>query len=236
MHSDRRAALALAIGTLAPWPAAAQKLSLSAPLTEADAENGLRIAIERAAITAADLMGRVNAFMGNPRLRIPLPGSLDEAARLLLAKGQRRLVGELSTAMNRAAEAAMPEAKPVLVAAVKWMSVADALAVLKGGERAATSYFEHHARSVITEQFVPIVRRAAERMQLAQKYDSFAAAARAASPVAPNAEDAKLAPFVARKALDSLFVVIGDIETRIRIDPAGTTGNAFVARVFNAVK
>lgn len=218
---------------LVPFGIAVPGWAAAQPLTDAEAHSGMRAALERACVLAVNLLGRTDALMGNPKLRIPLPRTLDDAAQMLLANGQRRPVGELVTAMNRAAEAAMPDARPMLLGAVKTLMVVDAAKVLAAGERAATEHFEHHARGAVAEQFLPIIRRRASRVRLAQKYDAFASLA---SPLGllPS-QDADLSRYVARKALDSLFIVIGDQEARFRSDPT-STGNAALQRLFRALK
>ena len=80
-------------------------------LSETDAAAGVRAALERGAVAAVGLLGKKDGFLGNPKVRIPLPGFLNDAAKLLKATGQQKRVDELVTAMNRAAESAMPEAK-----------------------------------------------------------------------------------------------------------------------------
>jgi hypothetical protein len=109
-------------------------------LSESEAATGIRAALERGAVVAVNLLGRPDGFLGNPKVRIPLPGALNDAAGLLRAIGQQRRVDELVTAMNRAAEAAVPEAKSLLVQAVKAMSVEDARRILAGGDDAATQF------------------------------------------------------------------------------------------------
>ena len=113
------------IGLLGPAPAHA--------LSQDAAAAGVRAALERGAGSAVSLLGRSDGFLGNPLVRIELPGFMKDAAKLLKLTGQGRRVDELVTAMNRAAEAATPEAKALLVAAVKSMSVDDALKIVRGG-------------------------------------------------------------------------------------------------------
>ena len=104
--TQRGAALGiLGSAGLSVWPGPAL-----ASLAEADAVSGVRAALERGAQSAVKLLGRNDGFLGNPKVRIPLPGFLEDAARLLKATGQQRKVDELVTAMNRAAEAAVPQA------------------------------------------------------------------------------------------------------------------------------
>ena len=116
-------------------PAGALPGAASAGLfSETDAAAGVRTALERGASSAVALLGRNDGFLGNPKVRIELPGFLKDAAKLLKATGQGKRVDELVTSMNRAAEAAVPEAKALLFSAVKSMSVDDASKIVKGGE------------------------------------------------------------------------------------------------------
>lgn len=110
----------------------------AAELNDADAASGIRVALERGAVAAVGLLGRPDGFLGNPKVRIPLPGFLKDAAKLLRFTGQQQRVDDLVTAMNRAAESAVPEAKALLVAAVKSISVGDARRIVAGGDDSVT--------------------------------------------------------------------------------------------------
>lgn len=201
----------------------------AAGLSEGDAAGGVRAALERGAVSAVGLLGRTDGFLGNPRVRIPLPEGLETVAKLMRTLGQQRKVDELVTAMNRAAEAAVPEAKTLLVQAVRQMSVEDAWGIVRGGETSATEFFERKTREPLGEKFLPIVTRATQRVSLAQKYDALAA--KAAGFGLLKQEDASLERYVTGKALDGLFLMIGDEEKKIRQDPIGT-GSAILRRIF----
>jgi len=95
------------------------------------------------------LLGRPDGFLGNPKVRIPLPGYLKDGARLLSALGQKKQVEELETAMNRAAENAVPQARTLLVNAVKNMSVTDAKQILTGGDTSVTEFSKKPRKSTI---------------------------------------------------------------------------------------
>jgi len=198
-------------------------------LTETDAAGGIRTALERGAEAAVRQLGRTDGFLGNPKLRIPLPGYLEDAGKLLKRLGQGDRVDELVTAMNRAAEQAVPEARDLLVSTVKAISVEDALQIVKGGNQAATKFFERKTRSPLTERFLPIVTGATERVSLADKYN--AVAGKAAGFGLVKKEDADIQTYVTRKALDGLYRVIGEEERKIRQDPVGT-GSDLLRRVF----
>lgn len=196
---------------------------------ESEAAMGIRTALERGALAAVAQLGRVDGFLGDPQLRIPLPGRLKDAARLLEAVGQRRQVDELVTAMNRAAEAAVPAARTLFVATVRSMSIEDALHIVRGGPTSATDFFVARTRAPLTAQFLPIVTRATEGVDLARRYDAVAARAGALGLV--RGDETSVETYVTERALDALFRLIGDEERRIRADPIAT-GSAILRKVF----
>jgi hypothetical protein len=200
-----------------------------AALGETDAAQGVRAALERGALAAVGVLGKADGFLGNPKVRIPLPGFLNDAAKLLRATGQRKQVEELEVAMNRAAEAAVPEAKALLVGAVKALSVEDALKIVRAGDTAVTEFFAGKTRAPLAEKFLPIVTKATEKVALAERYN--AVAAKAAGIGLVKGDTANVQRHVTTKALDGLFTMIGEEERRIRADPVGT-GSAILKKVF----
>lgn len=205
----------------------------SAAVNESDAAIGIRAALEKGAGVAVDLLGRNGGFMDNPKLRIPLPGFLNDGAKILRLTGQQKRVDDLVAAMNHAAELAVPEARSLLLNAVRSMSVDDGLKILRGGDTAATQFFSAKTRAPIGARFLPIVTEATKKVDLADKYN--AVAGKAAGLGLVRKEDANVQQYVTGKALDGLFSVIGDEEKKIRADPVGT-GSALLSRVFSAYK
>jgi Protein of unknown function (DUF4197) len=200
-----------------------------AELGAVDAASGVRAALERGAAAAVSMLGATDGFLGNPKVRIPLPGALEDAAKLLSRLGQKKRVDELVTAMNRAAEAAMPEARQVLLDAVRKLSVEDALGIVRGGSTSVTDFFARKTREPLGVKFLPIVTRATEKVQLAERYNAFAS--KAASLGLVKGDDANLQRHVTAKALDGLYLMIGEEEQRIRADPL-KTGSAILKKVF----
>lgn len=198
-------------------------------LNEGDAAAGVRIALERGAHAAVNLLGRNDGFLGNPRVRIELPGFLKDAAKLMKATGQGKRVDELVTAMNRAAESAVPQARELLVDAVKSMSVEDAVKLVRGGDTSVTDFFSRKTREPLGRKFLPIVTRATEKVSLTQKYDAVAGKAAGLGLLKP--QDADLKGYVTNKALDGLYLMIGEEEQKIRRDPV-STGSALLKKVF----
>ena len=226
MPLKRRSLVLAALLPLAGRPAAA------AGLSETDAASGIRAALQRGAESAVSLLGRPDGFLGDPRVRIELPGYLKDGARLLKATGQGKRVDELLTAMNRAAEAAVPAAKPLLVNAVRSMSVEDGLKILRGGDDSVTQFFAAKTREPLTQKFLPIVTQATQKVALADKYN--AVAAKAAGLGLLRGEDASIQQYVTARALDGLFLMIGEEEKKIRQDPVGT-GSAILKKVFGGL-
>jgi hypothetical protein len=205
----------------------------AATLSDGDAASGLRAALERGAVVAVGLLGKPDGFLGNPKVRIPLPGFLNDAAKLLKFAGQQGKVDELVTAMNRAAEAAVPEAKALLIAAAKSISVGDARRIVSGADDSVTQYFANRTRRPLIERFLPIVRRQTERVDLAARFN--AVAGKAANLGLVQGDDANIERYVTAKALDGLYLMIAEEERKIRRDPMGT-GSAILAKVFGSLK
>ena len=210
----------------------AHALSLG-DLTNAEATTGLKTALEKGVLAAVSLLGRTDGFLGNPKVRIPLPGYLENASKLLRNFGQGQRIDELTTAINRAAEAAVPMGKELLVGAVRAMNVNDAKNILTGGETSVTRFFADKTRAPLGVKFLPVVNRATEKVGLANKYNEFAG--KAASFGLVKKEDANIQQYVTGKSLDGLYLMIGEEEKKIRQDPVGA-GSAIVQKVFGAVK
>jgi len=216
---------------LSLWVAGLPQAQAAASLTEADAASAIRQALERGAVAAVSLLGKTDGFLGNPKVRIPLPDYLEDAANLLRRFGQSKRVDELVTSMNRAAEQAVPEGKTLLVQTAKAVTVDDAIQIVRGGETSVTEYFATKTRKPLGERFLPIVTRATEKVALADKYNAVAERASKFGLVKP--EDADLSRYVTGKTLDGLYLMIGEEERKIRRDPVAT-GSAILRKVFGS--
>jgi len=196
-----------------------------ADLSNRDAVSGLKDALSQGSAAAIAKLGVENGFLGNDKVKIPLPDAIRRVESGLRLMGMQRQADELVTAMNRAAEQAVPEAKALLAAAIKNMSVQDAKGILTGGDTAATEYFRTTTSAQLTEKFLPIVTAATRKVGLAEKYNELAG--RGARLGLVDAKQAKIEDYVTQKALDGLFLMIAEQEKAIRKDPVGAaTGMA----------
>jgi len=204
-----------------------------ADLSNAEAVRGLKQALNDGSAAAVARLGVENGYFANPNVKIPLPPSLQRVERGLRAFGMRRQADELVLTMNRAAEAAVPEAKQLLVDAVRTMSVQDAKGILGGGDTAATEYFQRSTRTQLGRRFLPIVKQATDRAGLAQQYNALAGQGVALGLV--KEDQASIESYVTQKALDGLYFMIGEQEKAFRQDPVGATSD-IVRRVFGALR
>jgi len=203
-----------------------------ADLSNQDAVSGLKEALSKGADHAVGTLGKTDGFLANDAVRIPLPPNLQTIDGLLRRVGMGKQADELIVTMNRAAEAAVPEAKALLLQAVKDMSVQDAKGILTGSNTAATEYFRGKTSAPLTQKFLPIVQRATAKVGVAQKYDQFAG--KAAGLGLLDAKQANLESYITQKTLDGLFVMMAEEEKAIRKDPVGQTSK-LLSTVFGAI-
>jgi len=204
-----------------------------AALSNQDASAGLRAALEKGAVAAVDLLGRTDGFFGNGAVKIPLPESLQRYEKLMRNFGMGKYADELVLTMNRAAEAAVPEAKKLFVESVKKMSVQDAKGILTGGQTSGTEYFKRTTSDPLRDRFLPIVKKATEKVKLAEKYNQYAQKGVQFGLV--KKEHANLDDYVTQKALDGLFYMVAEEEKKIRQDPV-KAGSDIIRKVFGALK
>ncbi|NGZ84900.1 DUF4197 domain-containing protein [Duganella aceris] len=227
--SRRSIALLIPLSLLA---ASAYALSL-ADLSNQDASGGLKAALEQGANLAVSKLGAENGFLNNEKVRIPLPKILEQARPLLKMTGKGKQLDELVVQMNHAAEAAVPMAKPLLLDAVKSMSISDAKNILTGGDTSVTDFFREKTSPKLATQFLPIVKKVTDRSDLANKYNSTMALAPKMGIKAQ--EQMTVEGYVTQRALDGLYTMIAEEEKAIRADPLGT-GSKLIGKVFGALK
>ncbi len=198
-------------------------------LDEETVAAGLREALRIGAERTVTRTSALDGFRGNPSLRIPVPEKLDSAARTLRKLGLDRQVDEFETAMNRAAEKASREAIGVFWEAISAMTLPDAMGILRGGDTAATEFFEERTSATLRERFRPIVAEKMEQVGIYRVYgrlmDRYTQLPLVSEPVID------LDAYVTDEALTGLFSVLAQEERKIREDPAART-TELLRRVF----
>jgi len=200
-------------------------------LSSGDINAGLKQALTQGAQAAVVQLGKTDGFYGNKALRIPLPASLKKADKMLRLAGMGGQADELILSMNRAAEAAVPQAQALLTESIRSMTLEDAKGLLTGGNTAATEFFRKKTEVQLTESFTPIVKATTDKVGLAQQYNQYAGAAAQFGLV--DKSQASIDQYVTRQALDRLYKVIGEQEQAIRAHPM-QAGSDLVKKVFGA--
>jgi hypothetical protein len=213
--------------------AASMALAQLERISNQDANAGLKAALEKGSQVAIANLGKPDGFFGNQAVKIGLPDSLKRYEKLMRQFGMGKYADELVLTMNRAAEAAVPQAKPLFLDAVKKMTLQDAKGILTGGNTAGTEYFKRATSEPLRAKFLPIVAQATKKVKVAEKYNEFAG--KGAKFGLLKKEDASLDGYVTQKALDGLFYMVAEEEKRIRANPL-QAGSDLLKRVFGAVK
>jgi len=223
----------VALSTAFVMACASPALAQLERLSNQDAVAGLKAELEKGSQAAVASLGKTDGFLGNPSVKIPLPDSLTRAEALMRRVGMGKYADELVTSMNRAAEAAVPEARQLFVDSVRKMSVQDAKGILTGGDTAATEYFRRTTRDQLHGRFLPIVKKATAKVGVAQKYNEYAG--RGSELGLVKKDQANLDEYVTGKALDGLYLMVAEEEKKIRKDPVAA-GTSIIRKVFGAIK
>jgi len=202
-------------------------------LTNEDASRGIKGALTEGTTSAIAKLGVPGGFLNNPKVKIPLPPALDELAKGMRMMGRGKDADELVATMNQAAEHAVPEAKTLMLNAVNTMSVEDGKKILTGGDDSVTQFFKAKTAAPLAVKFLPIVKKATDRLGLAQKYNQFAGEGAKLGLIKGDA--ANIETYVTDKALDGPYLMIGEEEHAIRQNPAAA-GSAIVSKVFGALR
>jgi hypothetical protein len=202
-------------------------------ISNTEAASGLKQALTDGSAAAVAQLGSENGFLNNPKVKIPLPPALQRVESALRYTGMKRQADELVVAMNRAAEAAVPEAKALLVESVRKMSFQDAKGILTGGDTAATDYFRRTTQTQLATRFRPIVKKATDQVGLAEQYNNLAG--QAVQLGLMRGQQATIEGYVTEKALDGLYLMIAEQEKAFRANPLGAASD-IVKRVFGAAR
>jgi hypothetical protein len=182
----------------------------------------VREALNQGNARAVKTLGRKDGFMKNPQVRIPMPQNLQRIDQGLRAIGQSKVADDFVLSLNRAAEAAVPLARDVLVDAVKKMTVRDVVNIVRGPDNAATQYFRKTSEPGLRQGMRPIVANATSRVGVTRSYKSLIQQAGPLSAVV-DLNSLDIDTYVTQKTLDGLFLLIAQEEKRIRENPLART-------------
>ncbi len=190
-------------------------------LTTGEVTSGLKEALVKGTDYAVDFSGVKDGFYKNPRLFIPFPEEAEKVKETALKLGLDNQVTKFEETLNRAAEQAVQEAKPIFVNAITSMTVEDAFGLLKGGDNAATEYLRRKTSAELFSKFEPKVSNAVNQVELTKYWNPLANAYNTATQFTGGEKvDPDLTEYVTNRSIDGLFKLIADEEKQIREDPA----------------
>lgn len=201
-------------------------------ISSGDAAAGVKEALAKGADYAVAALGKNNGFLGNAKVKIPLPGYLAQADSALRLMGMGKQADQLVETMNHAAENAVAQARPILGEAIKKMTVQDAKAILSGGDDSVTQYFRRTSSAPLAARFLPIVKAQTQQLALAEQYNRYAGKAASLGLVDKN--DADVDRYVTQKAIDGLLLMIAEQEKKLRANPLGASSD-LLKNVFGAL-
>jgi hypothetical protein len=199
-------------------------------LTSDEVAAGLKEALTNGVSKGSDLVSKVDGYYKNPEIKIPFPPEVKQVETKLRKIGMGGEVDKFILALNRGAEDAAKEAKPIFVSAIKQMTIQDAWGILKGEKDAATQYLKKTTTAQLTEKFKPIIKQSLERTNATKYYTNLVNAYNKlplVEKVNPNLDD-----YATAKGIDGLFVMVAKEEKLIRDDPAARTSD-LLKRVFS---
>lgn len=201
-------------------------------LSHDDAIQVLHDSLTHSARAALDRLGKADGFLANPRVRIGLHKNLVKAERLLRSMGQGRKLDDLVRAMNRAAEHAIPKVEPMVLGAIRKMSVDDAKGILGGGSDSATAWFRKTTEAQLAAEFMPVIHGVAEKSDLVRAHNALS---RTLAQWNIYSDLSTLEAYVNHKALDGFYAVVAEEESELRKNPARLMGE-LAARVFGELR
>lgn len=191
------------------------------PLTTAEVSEGLKEALVNGISKGSDLVSQLDGYFKNPEIKIPFPPDVKKVEKTLRDIGMGGEVDKFILTLNRGAEDAAKEAKPIFVSAIKSMTIQDAWAILKGEDNAATEYLKKTTSAQLKEKFKPVIQNSLNKVNATKYYSDLVTRYNKipfVEKVNPNLDD-----YATDKAIEGLFVMIAKEEKNIRKDPLART-------------
>jgi hypothetical protein len=203
------------------------------PLTTAEVGNGLKEALINGISKGSDVVSQLDGYFKNPEIKIPFPPEVKKVETTLRDIGLGSEVDKFVMTLNRGAEDAAKEAKPIFITAIKSMTIQDAWAILKGEENAATEYLKKTTSAQLKEKFKPVIQTSLDKVSATKYYGDLVNTYNKiplVTKVNPDLND-----YATDKAIEGLFLMIAKEEKNIRQDPIARTTD-LLKRVFGYKK
>ncbi len=203
----------------------------SESLSSDEVARGLKEALTKGVSKGSDLVSQVDGYFKNPEIKIPFPPEVKQVESRLRQIGLSNEVDRFILTLNRGAEDAAKEAKPIFIEAVKGMTIQDAFAILKGEQDAATQYLKGSTSSLLKEKFKPIIQNSLSKVNATKYYGDLVNSYNKiplTQKVNPDLDE-----YATDKAIEGLFIMIAKEEKNIRANPMART-TELLKKVFGA--
>lgn len=190
-------------------------------LSTEEVASGLKEALTKGVSKGSDEVSKEDGFFKNPEIKIPFPPEVQQVESTLRKMGMDAQVDKFILSLNRAAEDAAKEAKPIFVSAIKQMTIEDAWSILKGEDDAATKYLNKTTSAQLKEKFKPVIKASLDKVNATKYYKELITAYNKVPLVKKVNPD--LDAYATDKATDGLFVMIAKEEKNIRENPGART-------------
>jgi len=200
-------------------------------LTTEEIGEGLKEALTNGVSKGSDLVSQLDGYFKNPEIKIPFPPEVKQVETRLRQIGLGSEVDKFVESLNRGAEDAAKEAKPIFVSAIKQMTIQDAWAILKGEQDAATQYLSRTTSPLLKDKFKPVIQNSLNKVNATKYYSDLVNSYNKiplVQKVNPNLDD-----YATEKAIQGLFVMIAKEEKNIRANPGART-TELLKKVFAA--
>lgn len=195
----------------------------SGGFTENEAAEGIKEALIKGTGEGVNIVSLVDGYFGNPEIKIPFPQDAKNVESKLRSVGLGNQVDKAVLSINRAAEDAAKEAKPIFVAAIKGMSIRDAIGIVRGQDNAATGYLRNTTTVELKAKFQPVIKNSLDKVDATKYWTDLINSYNKIPLVQKMNPD--LAAYVTDKAIEGLFVMIAKEELKIRKDPVARTSD-----------
>jgi hypothetical protein len=201
------------------------------PLTTEEVANGLKEALIKGISNGSDIVSQLDGYFKNPEIKIPFPPEVKKVEDRLRQIGLGGEVDKFVMTLNRGAEDAAKEAKPIFIAAIRQMTIQDAWGILKGEPDAATQYLRRTTSTLLKDKFKPVIQNSLQKVNATKYYSDIVTRYNQiplVQKVNPDLDD-----YATDKAIEGLFLMIAKEEKNIRANPAART-TELLRRVFGA--
>lgn len=202
-------------------------------LSNADITKGLKEALNVGTKNATGKASKVDGYYKNNLIKIPFPSEAKDMRSTLMKMGMKKQVDDFEKQLNRAAEDAATKAAPIFLAAITKMTINDGLTILRGKDDEATQYLKKTTSAELSKQFRPIIAASLKKVQITKYWNPLFTTYNKVpfvKRVNPNLDD-----YVTQRAIEGLFKLVAQEETKIRKDPAARISD-ILKKVFGGGK